>query len=174
MENINKLEETIAGWYKGMPHLPAEGKKWLAKNVWWLTLIGVIVTIASVLGLLSITFFAGAVLTGFGGGFGAVVGGVLFLAVLVSLLFSAVTIVLGLMAVSPLKSLQKKGWKLLYYIMLVNVVALVLSFLFHFNVVDLVWGLLMTAVGGYFLFEIREFYGHGAKVSQARKSLKKA
>jgi hypothetical protein len=42
METINKLETTVAGWYTGLPHLPKTFTQWLAANVWWLALIGVV------------------------------------------------------------------------------------------------------------------------------------
>ncbi len=53
MESLQKLEATVGEWYKGMPHLPKNGQRWLAENAWWLVLIGVILGAIGAIGLLS-------------------------------------------------------------------------------------------------------------------------
>lgn len=133
-------------------------RAWLAANIWWLTLIGVILGAVAVGSLIFVTFLAGAFLGIYGGVVGAAIGGILLIAALFSIAFMAVTVVLGLMAVSPLKAMQKKGWTLLFIIMLIHAVELAISFLLRFNLVSLVWGLLVTAIGVYFLLEIREYF----------------
>ncbi len=168
MGPINKLEATIATWYKDAPHLPKEGQKWLAQNIWWLTLVGVILGILGIASLIFATLLAGAVLVGFGGAVGAALGGIALVAVFVSVALSVVTIVLGAMAITPLKGLQKKGWILLFVIGLLNVAAQVISFLFYYNVFTLIWGLVLALVGIYFLFEIREYYGSEKNVRKVQ------
>jgi hypothetical protein len=158
MKDISKLETLVASWYKDLPHLPKPGQKWLAQNVWWLALVGVILGAMGVFGVLSVTLFASAALVAIGGGYGAVVGSVAFIAVLVFLALAVVCLVLTGMAVTPLKAGHKKGWNLLFIVALINVASLIISFLGSFNLLGLVWGLLMTAVGVYFLFEIRSYF----------------
>lgn len=170
MEYIRKLENTIAGWYKNMPHLPVNGQKWLAQNAWWLVLIWVILGAFGIFSLLMATFFASAFLSGFGP-VGAVVGGLALIAVTIALLFGIVNVVLGAVAVSPLKMMQKKGWTLLFVVALLNVAAEVLAFLFDLNIFALVWGLLFVAVGAYFLFEIRGYFD-GAKAGRKKVAAK--
>jgi len=163
METVHKLEQTVASWYKGLPHLPENGRKWLATNVWWLVLIGVILSALSVITLLFGTLLAGALFAGVAGAAGAAVGGLLILGVLVTLAMSVVMVVLGGMAISPLKAMQKKGWTLLFVLFLLEVAATVASGLLSYNFLGLIWGLLWVAVGGYFLFEIHDYYKEAKK-----------
>lgn len=158
MEQVRKLETIIAGWYKNVPHLPVAGQKWIAQNAWWLILIWVILSAMGVASILFVTFIAGTLLAGLGGAVGAALSGLAFAAVVVSLLFSIVELVLGTMAIAPLKALQKRGWTLIFVIELLTLVALAITFLFDFNFFGLVWGVLFTAVWLYFLFEIRSYF----------------
>lgn len=169
MESIVKLEEMAAERYKGAPHLSKGGQKWLATNVWWITLVGVILGGFGILSIVAATFFASALLVGYAGVAGTALAGVAFLAVLVTLAFSVVVTVLMLMAISPLKALNKKGWNLLFLVLLLQVASLAVTFLFNYSLIGLVWGLIMAAIGGYFLFEIREYFT-GAKKAQSVKT----
>lgn len=157
MENIRKLEALVASWYKNMPHLPQRGQKWLAENSWWIVLVWVILTAMGVAGMLIATLFAGTVLSAFGP-VGTAIGGVAFIIVTITMLFSIAMIVLGAMAVSPLKMLSKKGWTLLFIMILVSVAADIFTFLLNFNLFSLVWGVLFAAVLAYFLYEIRSYF----------------
>lgn len=158
MEYVRKLETVVAKWYKNMPHLPANAQKWLAQNAWWLILVWVVLGAFGIFSLLMVTFFAGAFLSNFGT-VGATIGGLAVLTVTLALLFSIVNVVLGIMAINPLKLMRKKGWTLIFVIVLIHVVAEVVSFLFSYNAFSLVWGLLFAAVGAYFLFEIHDQFG---------------
>jgi uncharacterized membrane protein YhaH (DUF805 family) len=158
MENIRKLESLVASWYKNMPHLPQRGQKWLAENVWWIVLVWVILTAMGVVGMLMATLFAGTILSVFGP-VGTAIGGIAFVIVTITMLFSIALIVLGAMAVSPLKLLRRKGWTLLFLMILISVAADVLTFLFNFNFFSLVWGVLFAGVIAYFLYEIRNYFG---------------
>jgi hypothetical protein len=174
MSEVNKIEALVASWYKNVPHLPKGGQKWLAENVWWLALVGLLLGGMAVLGTIAVTFFASAALIALGGAAGAVVGGVAVVATLVFLALSIVSLILIGLAISPLKTGAKKGWTLLFITALVNVLAIVIDFLFTFNLFGLVWGLLMAAVGGYFLFEIRSYFVQTKPVKVAEPVLKKA
>lgn len=177
MDSISKLEVTVAKWYENAPHLPVGGRKWLSENIWWLVLIGVILTVFAIFGLFSLLFLSGAILVGAGGAVGAALGGILWVAALVSVLFLLVQLVLMTMAISPLKQMRKQGWVLLFAVTLLNVVADVVGFLFKFNVFDLVWSLFMAAVAAYFLFEIRSSFVAARsekKATSAKAAPKKA
>lgn len=163
MENVRKLEATVGSWYEKAPHLPKETSKWIATNAWWLTLVGLIIGAFGVLGAISVTFFAGALLAGLGGAVGAAIGGIAFVAVFVSLLFAIVVLVISAMAIQPLKAMSKRGWNLLFIIVLLEVLSLALTLLFTFDIFGTIWGLLWVAVGTYFLFEIRQYYVGGKK-----------
>lgn len=159
MDTVNKLELKAVEWYKTIPHLPEGSRKWIATNIWWITLVGVILGGIGIFGIVAATFFAGAALSLYGGAVGAAIGGIVLIAVLVFVAFMAVTVVLSAMAIAPLKAMQRKGWTLLFVVALVQVAEHLVSFLFNWNLFGLIWSLFFTAVGGYFLFEIRDFYG---------------
>jgi len=159
MDSLHKLETMVASWYKTVPHLPPEGRKWIATNAWWVVLIGVIINVIALWGLMTLLFFAGAILSASAGLAGVALTGVLWFASLVFFAFGVLIIVLGALAVKPLKVMRKKGWMLLFIILLLTVASHVVDFLFKFNLFELVWGLLGAAVGGYFLFEVRDYFG---------------
>lgn len=159
MDTIRKLEDTVAGWYKAVPHLPAEVRKWLAENMWWITLVGVVIGGFGIISTLFLTLLAGAFLTSVGGGFGAMAGLAIFIGVLASIILGAVAVVISALAIKPLKVMKKKGWTLLFIVLLLEVASIVVSNLLGFNLFGLVWGILWAAVAGYFLFELRSEYG---------------
>lgn len=175
MKDIYKLETFIASWYKDVPHLSKTSQVWLAENVWWLALIGVILGATGIFGVLSIALVTGVALIALGGVYGAILSGVMLIAALLFLALAIACLVLTALSISPLKAGLKKGWTLLFAVALVNVVALALNFLTRFDLFGLVWGLLMTALGGYLLFEIRDhFVSTGKSAKRQKPSPKKA
>lgn len=176
METVRKIEDQVASWYKNAPHLPADVSRWIATNAWWLALIGLIFGAFGVLSIVSITFFAGAILAGVGGAVGAAIGGIAFVAVFISLLFSIAVLILLAMAIQPLKAGTKKGWNILFLITLLEVASLAFPLLLTFDVFGTIWGLLWAGVGGYFLFEIRQYFigkKAGAKTIKEAEIVKK-
>ena len=172
MESLRNIETMVASWYKGMPHLPKDGQRWLAENAWWLALVGVILGSFGIVSVLLGVLLAGTLLAGVGGPIGAAIGGIAFFAVLLSLAFAIVDMVITAMAISPLKAMRRRGWSLLFLVALINVLSLAVSFLFQPNLFSLVWGLLFAAAGGYFLFEVRDYFSvsHTSKKAPAHKA----
>jgi uncharacterized membrane protein YhaH (DUF805 family) len=120
----------------------------------------------------------GVLLSVFAGGIGTIIGGILFIISLLSVTLLTITAVLAGMAISPLKAMRKKGWTLLFIILLIEVAQIVVSTVFSFDLFGLVWGLFMAGIGGYVLFEIRDSYGktpasHKAVHSNSVKSTDK-
>ncbi len=184
METVAKIEAAFAAQYKKAPHLPKDGQKWLAANMWWIVLIGAILGalgIVSILGALSVAWLGlslgGAFLGGLPGmAVGTAIGGVLLLTTLVSLaLYIAEVVLLG-MAVSPLKAMKKqRGWDNIFLVVLLNVAVMVVINVLTFNLSGLVFGLLWMAIGTYFLFEVRDrFMGKRSieKTTKARSGTK--
>ena len=167
MQQIETIEKLVAGWYAQVPHLPAGGRKWLADNAWWIVIVGLVLSVFGLLGLLSVLFLAGTALTVLGGAaggiggaaVGAAVGGAVLIAGLVSVAVYLVEVVLMGMAISPLKEHKKRGWNLIFYVTLLNVVSVVVSGVLNFNIPSLVFGLIWIAIGAYFLFEVRGLFG---------------
>lgn len=163
MELVHKLENTVAGWYKGAPHLPPNGQVWLWKNVWWIVLIGVILSAVSLLFVLgSLVFlmsFVGVVDSAYGSSTAAAYGSLSLIAVLVSIVVLVVTLILEAIAIKPLKDLQKKGWNLIFLALLANIIGSVVALIVSINAFNLILTLIWSAIGAYFLFEIRHLYG---------------
>lgn len=162
---VKNLENTVAGWLKPVPHLPKAAQKWIAENVWWIVLIGVVlsaigllVSLAAFLGALALvgTYYGGALaVSGYTGG-GWVLSGIL------SLIFTVGLITLLATAISPLKAMKKKGWTLLFLITLLDAVYVVLSAVLSLSVIGFIFGIIFGAIGLaialYLLFEIRSYF----------------
>jgi hypothetical protein len=159
METLHKLEGVVASWYKGMPHLPENFRKWLADNIWWLVLIGVILGFLVTIPAFGVLLFGGAILTASYGVSGGNEYGAVFVWALLALLFVVADLVLSALAIAPLKAHRKLGWSLLFLVVLLNVLSTILMFIANFQFGALISGLLGAAIGGYFLFEIRDRFG---------------
>lgn len=180
METVSSLEKTIAGWYKDLPHLPVEFRKWLGTNVWWIMLIIVILSVLALFpilaGLLLVFGLSGAAI-GAAGVYGAVGGGLVGVAIFSALVAVAgliVTVVVMGLAVTPLKEKKKKGWTLLFIILLVSAAFGVVGNLITYNLFGVIWALLWAGVEGYFLFEIRSEFGHKVVAKPVAKKTVKA
>lgn len=163
MELIRKLENTMASWYKNAPHLPPNGQTWLWRNVWWIDLIGVILSgffLLSVIAAL-VTLVGLAVLFGGYGAEGAAVAASLTLLITVFSLFSSlVTFVLTALAIKPLKELKKRGWEYLFIATLISYGLSILGGIISINIFGLIFSLIFAAITFYFLFEIRDKYSN--------------
>jgi FtsH-binding integral membrane protein len=166
MQFLNKLERTVLGWFKGVPNLPTGARKWLGDNMWWIVLIGAILTGLGVLGSLAaisallsvldsvaVSYYTSTTVTSW-----AIVTG------FVGLAFSIVEGVLLAVAVKPLKDKQKKGWVLLFATWLVGAIAVIVNSILSLNVfgfiIGILFGAVWAAISGYFLFEIHGQFAH--------------
>lgn len=167
MKTIDTLEKEIAGWYRAIPHLPKGGQQWLFENIWWMTLIGAIIGGLGALSLVLITLFGGVFLAGAVFLFSARYGGLALLIAAVIVAVILLNVVVAAMAVSPLKTKQKKGWTLLFVALLLALVSMVLNDLVKLSFFGILEDLLRVAVGGYFLFEIRELFNRSVTSTKA-------
>lgn len=177
MELITKLENMVAGWLKPIPSLPKNVQKWLAENVWWLALVSAILTGISIL----LTLGAIATYATYSAGLDAAYGSLglasyapgWIVGVIVSMIFSAVIVLLTAMAIKPLKDLNHKGWSLLFVIYAVSAVNVVVNAIFSFSIIGFIFGIIFGAVGlaigGYFLFQIKSYFGSHAKAKHVTK-----
>lgn len=184
MELLHKLEQQILKWIKGVPHLPTPARKWLGDNIWWIALIGTIVTgiivlfgligllsFLSVMGTVAASYYATSTFTSWA-----------IVTTLVSLAFSVLQGLILLAAINPLKAKQKKGWVLLFASWLLGAVAVVVNAVLTLSPFGFIGGLLFGAVGlaisGYFLFEIHSQFAHverskGVKSAKTTEHTKK-
>jgi uncharacterized membrane protein YfcA len=114
-------------------------------------MVGAIITYTSLMGAVAV-FYTGTQVYSAGW----------LLSTLVSLAFLVATTILTAMAISPLRTQRKKGWKLLFLTVLVSVASVVVGAVLSMNVgvfiSDILFGAIATAVGAYFLFEIRSHF----------------
>ena len=157
MQQLAGLEDGLNTFFKGLPHLPKEWRHWLADNVWWLVLIGVVLGAFGILGLvpvvLGISIFTGIV-AGPAAGALVIITGIVNMAVLV------VSVVLEAMAVTPLKAKQKRGWDLLFLVSLIAFAGSVLNAIITGNIGHILGLLVGTLIGLYLLFEVRMYFVH--------------
>jgi len=173
MESINKLENTIEGWLKPLPHLPADWRKWLSENVWWIVLIGVILsvigTIMLVMAVIAAMSFVSTT-TNYLGAYGVKVVQVYtvgwYIATIISAVSLVVTIIIEAMAISPLKVLNKKGWDLMFIAYLIGIALSVVSAVLTLTIINLIGTAIGAAIGAYFLFEIRSHFKQAAIVKK--------
>ena len=176
MELINKLEKTVEGWLKPLPSLPKNVQKWLAENVWWLALISAILTGISILlslgAIATYASYSAGIDAAYSIGLASYAPGWI-ISVVTSLIFSVITVLLTAMAINPLKSLNHKGWKLLFVIYLINALNAVVNAVLSFNVFSFIFGIIFgaigLAIGGYFLFQIKSYFGSHAKAKHVTK-----
>lgn len=169
MDTVHKLEKSIEEWLKPLPHLPNDWRQWIAKNVWWIVLIGVILSVIGGLMLIGAVFTAmGAIATvntvysSLGVNVAPLYNGWWYAATIASLIFLVITVVINALAITPLKAQSKKGWNLLFLTFLVGVVSSIVSIVLNittFNVVgSVIGGVIGVVISAYFLFEIRSYF----------------
>jgi len=163
VEIIYKAEQLIESWHKSLPHLPANLRKWIADNGWWIVLVGVVLMSLQAVGVLAVLLI-GTVAAGVLGGLAilgpltAVAGGLLIIVGAIFFTVFLIELVLSAMAISPLKAKQRKGWVLIFTVSLIEVVSAVLTFIFSMEVFSFIWGLAWAAAGLYILFEVRDAF----------------
>ena len=169
VEFINKIEKQLLGWNKGTPNLPRQAQRWLGDNVWWIVLIGAILSgIAFLFGLgalVRLISLEGSVSNSY-----YVTDDYTSIQVMnasISLFFTTVIGLLLALAVKPLQRKSKKGWVLLFLTFFVQAISVlvsaVLTFSFAGFVITVLFGAIGLAIGAYFLFEIHGEFGHPVK-----------
>lgn len=158
MEHISKVEATIGEWHEKVPHLPAAVRQWLADNSWWVALAIVLMGSLVIFFILLPLLLLGAILSSLAGIWGAAAGGFLLLLAVMWMLLAIASIALLAVAVRPLKRHQKRGWDLLFLVLLLNVAVITLKVLFDFEPTSFIFGILTVALAGYFLFEMKDHF----------------
>ena len=152
------LENALDGVFgsKSPYQLPTDMKDLFVRIVPWLSLIAGILGLLSAIGLWQMAHRIGRFANDFGvTEYVPQLGLAFWLSFLLTLAFS----VLALMAFPGLKAMKKVGWNLMFYSMLANI-AYGIASLFYSNggVFGLISALIMSAIGFYILFQIRNRY----------------
>lgn len=173
---LDKLETTLDSWYKKAPQMSESSRKSLAGSFWWLALILGILQVwgawalwqlADSVNLLNQT--ADYVNEYFGYN---VVDNSLNFFFYAAVIVITIDAVLLLLATPALKAWKKIGWRLLFYSMLLNVVY---GLIRMFSDVGggfgaFLWSLLVTAVLGYFIFQVRSYFTKAGGIGADPKS----
>lgn len=152
------LETKLDEWLvKKAPYqLPENFKKGLVKAMPWLVLVGGVLTLLGALSLYQLMSMANELslaytyYTGVSYNYGPLMW--------VSLLLIVVEAVILFMAFAPLKAQKKRGWDLLFWLSLLNVVYAVIYLVAAPNLGQFLFSLLGTLIGLYLLFQIRSHY----------------
>ena len=166
MSSVNKLEDSLAGLYKGAPHLPENARKTLVQWVPWINLVVGLLTLWMAWGIWHWAHYSAAInsainyVNSIGAAYGvAPITHRFSVGIWLVLIVSLVEAALLLMAFSPTKDHKKSGWDLMFYVALLNVVAgVVYVFTDYGGVSHLIGEIIGSAIGLYFLFEIRSYY----------------
>lgn len=178
MEPIEKLEDSLEKTFKGLPQLPKNWKKGIVQYLPWITLVIGVLTIWSAYSVWHWAHWVNAwadyannLSRAFGGS--EVVSSRMTVGIWVSVVVLAIEAVIYILAFPALKATKKMGWNMLFYGSLVNVVyGVVILFTNYGGVSNLVWSIISTAIGWYFLFQIREYYT-GKKLAEVKAEEKK-
>jgi hypothetical protein len=166
MSALSSAEKSLEGLFKGAPALPKSAKDWLVNAMPWLALIFGVVQLVVAFGLFGLIktaeniqdtvntyslYLTGEQTTIYSSGDKMII----YLGVAVLL----VDAVIMLMAYPHLKKHARKGWDLLFLGAVINLVYAVLTiFIDARGVGNFLWGLIGSAIGFYFLFQIRDRY----------------
>lgn len=174
-KNLEKIEDTVASWYDRMPHLPKEWRDWLAGNVWWLALVGAVV---SALGLivivpalttaLDVAHYGESLRSMYGSSYYDQYGGMAWFSLMLGMFGYIVSTILLSLSVNNLKDKKKLGWRLLFWSYAANFVLNVIGAVVLMRPYSALMSVASAAVGAYFLVEIRNYFG-----AHTRKKAKK-
>lgn len=167
---LSSVENKLADAYKDLPKIPEGGRKALVNWAPWLALAFGILSLLSALWLYNWAHAANNVIN-YTNELSRSLGVTspanearLTLAVWIGLAVMIVEGVIYLLAFPKLKERLKSGWDLLFLGTLVNLVyGIVIVFTSYSGVSGLIGSLLGTAIGWYFLFQVRSYYSAAAK-----------
>lgn len=174
MSALKGLEDPLNDVFvKSAPALPKGFKDFLVKIVPWLSLIVGVLSLLSVLSIYrwatrtsDLVDYANDLSRAYGGGDVVTNGWTAML--FVSLAVLAITAILYILAFSPLKNLKKQGWDYLFYALILNLVyGIVIAFTNYGTFGNIIWSLIGSAIGAYFLFQLRAYYIGKEKVAAA-------
>jgi hypothetical protein len=163
---VKPFEQLLAPLFKNLPALPENGKKALVKYWPVLALIFGVLQILAVFALWQLGHAVSAYLS-VAMAYGSVASTLGFFYYL-GLVVLAVDAVILFMAYAPLKAHSRKGWDLLFFGSLLNLLyGIVIIFDGAYGGLDkLVGSLLGSAVAFYLLFQVSEYYMGKAKTAK--------
>ncbi len=147
-KQLSALEHWMVPLFAKAPHLPQSARDVLVKIAPWLALLGGVLGIMAMLSagmlgaMLSLSMFG---------------YGLLQISMLLSFIASLIASVLYLLAFSPLRKMQKKGWNYIFYGMVLTIIVAILNMVLGYGSGAL--GTVIGALIGFWLmFEVRGMY----------------
>jgi len=165
MGPINTLETSLEKISKDLPQLPKNAKKTIAQIVPWLVLLGAVLSLWAAWAMWDWAHVANTYVN-WANQISAAYGGTpiatsrLSAGIWIALAVLLAEAVLMFIAFPALRAFKKSGWNLLFILSLVNIVyGIVMMFTNNYGGIgSLIGSVIGTAIGWYFLFQIREEY----------------
>jgi hypothetical protein len=177
MSALQSLENSLEDVFvKQAPALPANAKKTIVEWLPWINLVLGILALWAAWALWhwanyanKLVDYANSLSAAYGGP--AVATGRLTVTVWLSLVVMAAMAVVYIVAFPALRARKKSGWDLLFYAALLNIVyGFVTLFTDYGSVGNLVGTIIGSAIGLYFLFQIRSLYLKAPAASATHKA----
>ena len=164
-KSIDIIEDFIEKSLSKLPHLPERFKKWLSTNFWIIILVGLLLSCLAVIFMIVYLIQNISMI----GAYPRFVYGLYSVNLsyhsgwniftdIISIIFMTGTIILISLSIKPLMNSQKKGWKLLFYALLLQAVAIIINAILSLNILSLIYGLIGFAIGSYLLFEVKSYF----------------
>jgi hypothetical protein len=155
MDALRGVENKLVEVNKSLPQIPENGKKILAEWFWVIAIIGVVLGAMGIVAILGIGVAGSALLTGLGGGLLAVS---MWPMLLFGVLGMALTVVLELMAINPLKHRQYRGWQFMFAAVILQVIFSILQAVFTNSFSSVLGALLSFVIGAYLLAQVHSYF----------------
>lgn len=174
MELVHKAEKALEAPIGSLPPLPKDAKKGLASIFPWLALIGGVLQALAAWWLFDWARTADRFVdlaNSWARAYGVeTVNSGLTLWVWIAVVVLAIDAVILLLAFPKLQKKEKAGWDLLLLASLINLIYGVVSLFIdgRGGLGSLIWTLIVSAVGFYLLFQVREYFGGKAVKAVAK------
>jgi hypothetical protein len=146
-KQLQPLLKTLDETYAKVPALPRKWTDLIVNFAPWLALIGGILLVVGAVSLFGLGSFLSpfAMMAGSGG------FAVMWIVAAVLLLVAGV---IEFLAFAPLKARKEKGWNLMFYALLLDV----LSSVVRLSVSEVISAVLAFLIGYYFLYQVKSYY----------------
>ena len=148
------LLKFLDGYYSKAPVLPKGGKDFIVKASPWLALLGAVFALFAAYGLYQAMSFVSTITNSPFYQAYAPKAASFPITVWLSIAVLVVWAVIYLLAFSPLKAEKLKGWNLILYGMILNVVANVVTL----SPFSIIWSIVGFLIGYYFLYQVKSYY----------------
>lgn len=145
-EYLEQFESFLEIYFlKKAPALPKGGKEFIVKFAPWLIVLGLIISIPSLVTLFGVSTMISA------NPYGSVVAASLGPSYYISIAFAVIIIVMEIIALPGLFARSKKGWNFIFYTSILSSISSLISL----NLAGLIIGALISF---YLLFQVKSYY----------------